>query len=432
MLFQLPSSLGREKKKNSETLKVPSDSYIRNFFFLEVLLMTNSDLKPILEIRDLYLYYKFSGYEPSFHVDAWLVEKLSAKGGAYKFPLKDNINPLVKGATKDFWTFEKDKKTVDNKSYMYELEETVVKSIDGASISLNENESMTIIGETGCGKTSLLHSILNLTPKGVSYKQGTILYHDKQEDYSINLLDLEETSLNYYRGIHIGYIPQLPKEALNPWLEIGFQSGEILQDRLSWKQEKIRSRVIEFLGKVALPDPDVNIKKYVHQLSGGEAQRVCIGLALICEPRLLLADEPTASLDTIIQKQVIDLFNTLKKDLTISNLCVTHNINVAMQLSDSIAVMYGGEIVEKQSIRKFLSDPLHPYSQGLLRANPWYAVQKGENLYEIEGEIPIASKWPNGCKFHTRCKKVMEKCKKEFPPRIYLGPNEFVECFLYE
>ncbi|MHA1990249.1 MAG: ABC transporter ATP-binding protein [Candidatus Hodarchaeales archaeon] len=394
--------------------------------------MTYSGVRSLLEIRNLFLHYKFTGYEPSFYVDAWLVEKLAAKGGGYKFPINYPANPLVKGAVEDYWAFEKDKKEIDGQSYMYELDEVTVKSVDGVNISLGEKESMTIIGETGCGKTSLLQTILNLNPSGVSYKQGKIFYYDQSTGTSKDLLELQDTSLNYYRGLHIAYIPQIPKEALNPWLEIGFQSGEILQERLSWKQEKIKSRVLEFLGKVALPDPKINIKKYVHQLSGGEAQRVCISLALICEPRLLLADEPTASLDTILQNQVIELFRTLKKDLDISYLFVTHNINIAAQLSDSIAVMYAGEIVEKQSVEKFISQPLHPYSQGLLQADPWYAIQKGSSLYVIPGEIPSASRWPSGCKFHPRCNEAMEKCFLQRPPRIEIGTNNFVECFLYE
>jgi oligopeptide/dipeptide ABC transporter ATP-binding protein len=393
--------------------------------------MTYSESKSLLEIKDLFLHYKFSGYEPSFHVDAWLVEKLAIKGGGYKFPNTGPKNPLLKGAAEDFWAFEKDKKTIDGQSYMYEVNEVTVKSVDGVNLSLNEKESMTIIGETGCGKTSLLLTILNLNPSGIAYKQGKILYYD-QFGSSKDLLELIDISLNFYRGLHIAYIPQIPKEALNPWLEIGFQSGEILQERLSWKQEKIKSRVLEFLGKVALPDPKINIKKYVHQLSGGEAQRVCISLALICEPRLLLADEPTASLDTILQNQVIELLRTLKKDLDISYMFATHNINLAVQLSDSIAVMYAGEIIEKQPVEKFISQPLHPYSQGLLQADPWYAMQKGSGLFEIPGEIPSASRWPNGCKFHPRCNQAMEKCFLQRPPRIKMGTNEFVECFLYE
>ncbi|UCE13824.1 MAG: ABC transporter ATP-binding protein [Candidatus Heimdallarchaeota archaeon] len=336
-----------------------------------------------------------------------------------------------KQAREDYWSVGREKLIIDGYDYTYEQNEILIKAVDGASVTLHGNESLSIVGETGCGKTSLLFSVMNFPLPHHSYKAGEINYYPTDDNVPVNLLPLSDKEMEKYRGIHFGLIPQLPKESLNPWITVGFQSGEILLERLSMRQEKIKEKVIEFLGKVAIPDPSISMEKYVNQLSGGEAQRVCIAMALLGDPRILLADEPLASLDTIIQATVIHLLLELKKEMKFSYVFATHNIGAAGQLGDVMAVMYGGEIIEIRPTKEFFEDePLHPYSKGLLHATPWYALRKNQPLKEIPGELPKPYDWPTGCKFHPRCPSATAVCKRSKPPRIQLD-NSFVECFLY-
>ncbi len=377
----------------------------------------------ILKIKDLKCYYQLKGFDITQGLDAKLMEML-------QFRPSFEPKPLEKQAIENYWSFGREKRDIDGIDYTYELEQLVIKAVDTASLTLHRGESLCIIGETGCGKSTLLNSILQLFANYLALLEGEINYYPDDSSPPINLLSLDNRGMNEFRGVKIGYIPQLPKESLNPWLTIGFQSGEILLERLSLRQEKIKERVYEFLGKVALPEPKINYKKYVDSLSHGQAQRVCISMALIADPEILLADEPLASLDPANQAIIIELIQTLKKDLGGSYMFATHNIGAATKLGDTIAVMYGGEVIESRSVSDFLNEPLHPYSQGLLNALPWYAVTKGGLLEEIPGKIPKPYDWPRGCKFHPRCKHVMSKCRLEKPPRV-VTKESFVECFLH-
>ncbi len=382
----------------------------------------NNDI--ILKINDLKCYYQLKGFDLTQGLDAKIMEMLQYRPS---FEPK----PLEKQAIENYWSFGREKREHDGIDYTYELEQLVIKAVDGTSLSLHRGESIGLIGETGCGKSTLLTAILQLFADYLSHKEGEILYYPPDGLNPINLLSLNNVEMNNLRGLVFGYIPQLPKESLNPWLTIGFQSGEILLERLSLRQETIKERVYEYLGKVALPAPKTNYKKYVDSLSHGQAQRVCISMALIADPEILLADEPLASLDAVNQAIIIDLIHSLKKDLGGSYIFATHNIGAATRLADTIAVMYGGEVVEICSVSKFLSNPLHPYSQCLLNALPWYAVAKDGLLEEIPGKTPKPNDWPSGCKFNPRCRYVMDKCKSQKPPRIFTE-DTCVGCFLYE
>ena len=382
---------------------------------------TNNDI--ILEINRLKCYYQLKGFDLTQGLDAKIMEML-------QFRPSFEPKPLEKRAIEDYWIFGREIREIDGIDYTYELERLMVKAVDGATFTLRRGESLCLIGETGCGKSTLLLAILQLYADYMSYIQGEVNYYPPDSSTPINLLSLDNKSMNGYRGIKIGYIPQLPKESLNPWLTVGFQSGEILLERLSLRQEKIKERVYEYLGKVALPKPKINYKKYVDSLSHGQAQRVCISMALIADPEILLADEPLASLDTANQATIIELLQTLKRDLGGSHMFATHNIRAATKLGDRIAVMYGGEVVEANSVSKFIDEPLHPYSKGLLKALPWYSARKDGLLEEIPGKLPKPYDWPRGCKFHPRCNHIMSKCKTEKPSRI-ANEESFVECFLY-
>jgi oligopeptide/dipeptide ABC transporter ATP-binding protein len=384
--------------------------------------MSLSPSHPLLEIKHLKYYYIIPELEISKFLDQKIMEYLQTRPSF-------EPNPLEKKVREDYWSFGREKHIIDGVDYSYSQEEVVVRAVDGVTVSLKQNESLSIIGETGSGKSSLLYAIINYPLPQLAYKNGEINYY--LNGTPINLLILTDKEMEEYRGMLIGFIPQLPKESLNPWLKIGFQTGEVLLDRFSERQEIIHEKVLEYLGKVALPDPKMNYEKYVNQLSRGEAQRVCIAMALMTDPKLLLADEPLSALDTIIQANVIRLLRSLKDELKFSYIFATHNIGAAGQLGDIIAVMYGGEIIELQKTSKFFEEPLHPYSKGLLLATPWYALHHGTELAEIPGEMPKPFNWPRGCKFHPRCPHVMKKCQTKKPPRINVNGSE-VECFLFD
>ena len=281
--------------------------------------------KELLIYKNLSLHYRYLGYDGSFYLD----EK-SAKNLFFK----NKTKPELKNKTK-YSEIE-----LELKKLALKEKKPVIKAIDNASLTIFKNESVGIIGETGSGKSTLLLSVFNFPNDNLVTRTGEIFYFDDEKGDYVELLNLEENKINHYRGFHFGLIPQLPRESLNPWIKVGFQSGEILQERGNWKENKIRERVIEILGKTALPDPKTKFKKFANQLSTGEAQKVCIALALIANPKILFADELLSSLDTISQSQIIDLLNTLKKDIGINFITATHNIGAAGLLSERIVVIY--------------------------------------------------------------------------------------------
>lgn len=374
--------------------------------------------KPILDIRDLKLYFKFSQEHSSNYF-------YSSASQSVQFNSVEFYSKAL-STQPDFL----DQLEISRRELARQTKDYVelMKVIDGVNLTIPEGKNMSIIGESGCGKTTLLLSIINIPRPELKYLAGEILYN--KGDKVVDILSLPYKKMLQLRGLHFGFIPQLAKESINPLLEVGFQTGEILSDRLSEKQEIIKSKVIEYLGKVAFPDPKIKVKKYVHQLSGGEAQKVVIAMALITNPRILLADEIFSSLDVITQSQVSELLKDLNKHLPFQFIFTTHNLASAMNLSNEIAVMHAGEIVEVTTVNKFLAEPLHPYSQGLLQSAPWYAMRKGLELKGIDGDPPLPYVWPRGCRFSPRCPKAIAKCTEERPILFNVDERK-VACWLY-
>ena len=340
--------------------------------------------QPILEIKDLKQYFKF----PSVHSSNYFY---SSGSQSVQFNAAEFFSKSLSSKPDVLDDLELSRKELARQTKDYV---ELMKIIDGVNLTIQEGENLSIIGESGCGKTTLLLSLLNLPRPELKYLAGEILYYSG--DKSIDLLSLPEKQMKQIRGLHFGFIPQLAKESINPFLGIQLQTGEILKERLSEKQEIIKSKVIEYLGKVAFPDPKTKVKKFVHQLSGGEAKKVIIAMAIIANPRILLADEMFSSLDVITQSQVSELLKDLNKQLPFQFIFTTHNLAAALNLSKSIAIMYAGEIVEVTTVSKFLEEPLHPYSLGLLQAAPWYATRKGLELKSIDGDPPLPYIWPQG------------------------------------
>ena len=300
----------------------------------------------------------------------------------------------------------------------------IVKAIDGVNLEVKHGEVLGLVGETGSGKTVTGLSVLRLLESNAEITRGEIIFEGR------DLLKLPLKEILKIRGRDISMIFQEPKAALNPVMQVGDQVAEsfLVHEELSKKEA--RERVIEMFSKVGVPDPERIYRSYPHELSGGMAQRVVISMALALKPKLLIADEPTSALDVTIQAQIMDLFRELIREMGTSVIYITHDMALAAEISDRIAVMYAGRIVEVADTEVIFERPLHPYTQGLLRSIPRLGYRG--KLFSMEGEIPPLINPPPGCRFHPRCPKRFDPCDKEVPRMVEVEPGHKVACFLYE
>ncbi len=304
------------------------------------------------------------------------------------------------------------------KVYFYS-EDGVVQAVNDVDLDIGEGETLGIIGETGCGKTILGLSILRLLSENTKV-EGRILY--KGED----LLKLSEDEMRKIRGKEIAMIFQNPLSSMNPVLTIGTQVAEPVELHQHLDNQNAKEKVIEMLKSVRIPSPSKRVNEYPHEFSGGMRQRAMIAMGLICMPSLIIADEPTTGLDVTIQAQIVELMKEVLKDSGTSMLLITHDLGVAAELCDYIAVMYPGEIVEYADVRNIFKNPKHPYTRGFLDSLP------GRGLKPIPGISPSLINIPEGCKFHPRCSYATGRCKKERPQMKKVGEKHFVRCFLYD
>lgn len=298
-----------------------------------------------------------------------------------------------------------------------------LKALHGVSFKIYPREILGLVGESGSGKTITGLSIMGLLDPTAEITRGEILFEGK------DLLKLSEEERIKLRGKEISIIFQEPRAALNPVMNVGDQIAEAVLAHSSIDKEKVHELIVDFLVKVGLPDPWRIMRSYPHELSGGMAQRIMIAMALILKPKLLIADEPTSALDVTIQAQILDLIKELVKELGTSVLFITHDLALAAELVDRIAVMYAGTIVERGSVEEIFEEPLHPYTKGLLTSIPRLGY-KGR-LYSMKGEIPSLLNVPPGCKFYPRCPYSMKICKT-MPNEIKISDTHSVACYLYE
>lgn len=294
----------------------------------------------------------------------------------------------------------------------------MVRAVNQVSLDIFENETVGLVGESGCGKTVLALSILRLLSEN-TVVEGEISFRGK------DLLRLGEEEMRGIRGKEIAQIFQNPLSSLNPVLSIELQVLEPFMLHRGMKLAEARDRAISMLRAAKIPSPVERGKEYPHQYSGGMRQRAMIAMGLACNPALIIADEPTKGLDVTIQAQIIELMRELVKDRGASMLIITHDLAVAAELCDRIAVMYSGEIVEVSGIRDFFNRPCHPYCMGFLLSLP------SNGMKPIPGSSPSLINVPEGCRFHPRCEYAMERCKTEHPDMYGTDSRRKVRCFLY-
>lgn len=300
----------------------------------------------------------------------------------------------------------------------------VAKAVDGISFELEEGKTLALVGESGCGKTQTAFSLIRLIADNGFHPSGEIIFDNK------NISAYTEDEMRTLRGNEIAMIFQEPMTSLNPLYQIGNQLEEPLRLHRKMMQGPARQRAIELLDLVGIPDPDKRIDDYPHQLSGGMKQRVMIAMALACEPKLLIADEPTTALDVTIQAQVLRLMSDLQKKTGMSILLITHDLGIVNQMADRLSVMYAGHIVEQGTREQVFGDMLHPYTRRLFDSIPKPGDSK-HLLNTIPGMVPPATEYGNGCLFNDRCHFVMDICKQKDSPTYKIADNHSVNCHLF-
>lgn len=312
----------------------------------------------------------------------------------------------------------------DLKTY-FDTEEGMVKAVDGLSYQLHKNETLGIVGESGCGKSVSSLSLLRLIDfPGKILPESEIVYS------GVNLVGLSERKMEKIRGNEISMIFQEPMTSLNPVITCGKQMYQVLRVHQKMNKEEARSHSIEMLSLVGISTPEHVIDQYPHELSGGMRQRIMIAMALACEPKILIADEPTTALDVTIQAQILRLFEELQQKLNMGIIFITHDMGVVAEIADTVLVMYAGQAVEKGSVYEIFAEPKHPYTQGLLKAIP-SLTKTVDKLNVIEGTVPSASDFPPGCRFAPRCEFCMDICTKQNPELINVSASHETRCHLY-
>ncbi len=300
--------------------------------------------------------------------------------------------------------------------------EGVVPALQGISLTLNASETLGIVGESGCGKSVTALSTMRLLSMSGKITQGSILFKGK------NLLGKTEKAMRDIRGKEISMIFQEPMTSLNPVYTIGDQIAETIIIHQKTSKKEALNRAVDALKMVGISLPERRVKEYPHQLSGGMRQRVMIAMALVCNPQVLIADEPTTALDVTIQAQILRLMCKLKEEMNTAIILITHDLGVIAEMAQRVAVMYGGKIVEESDVRSIFENPLHPYTEGLLKSIP-SIDQKQKKLHVIKGSVPHPLRLPKGCSFNPRCPYTKPVCFNEAPLLEEVAPNHFVCCW---
>ena len=306
-----------------------------------------------------------------------------------------------------------------------------VKSVDGITFAVPTGKTIGVVGESGCGKSVTSLSIMQLLQR----PQGQIVSGEIKLNLGNKAYDIAKTPtqvMQHLRGNYISMIFQEPMTSLNPVFRIGAQIDEVLtlHNEQNRSKEEIKKRTIELLEMVGIANSEGVYKMFPHELSGGMRQRVVIAMALACNPKLIIADEPTTALDVTIQAQILDLLRQLKDRINSSIMLITHDLGVIAEMADYVVVMYAGKIVEKGTAQEIFENPAHPYTIGLMASKP-IVGKKVDKLYSIPGKVPNPVNMPNYCYFKDRCEMCLERCDGEYPKEISLSPTHKVTCYRY-
>ena len=309
----------------------------------------------------------------------------------------------------------------------FKTERGLMKAVDGVSLYVNKGEILGVVGESGCGKSVTSQSIMRLyDEKYLVVYGGEILFNGK------NIFELSEREMQSVRGKDIAMVFQDALSSLNPVFTVGNQIIEVLKLHQNMNKEEARKHAIEMLRLVGIPSPEKRVDQYPHELSGGMRQRVMIAIALSCQPKLLIADEPTTALDVTIQAQIMELIVELNHKLDMGVILITHDLSVVAETCSRVAVMYLGQIVEEADVASIFDHPRHPYTLGLIKSIPKINGERADRLYVIEGMVPLLSQIPQGCRFRPRCPYATERCEKEMPELIQISDTQKVRCWNYD
>ncbi len=299
-----------------------------------------------------------------------------------------------------------------------------VKAVDNVTYDVEAGETVAIVGESGSGKSVGALSILRLIPNPPGRIVGGEILFEGQD-----LLKLSDEEIRHVRGRKISMVFQEPMTSLNPVLSIGLQLTETMMLHLGISKEEADARAVELLGKVGISEPARRLRQYPHHLSGDMRQRVMIALALSCDPKLIIADEPTTALDVTIQAQILELMKNLTRELGVALIVITHNLGVVARYADRVNVMYAGKIVEEGTAQQIYHEPRHPYTIGLLNSVPRMDLPRGQKLIPIEGSPPDLTRLDDGCSYRPRCRWRIEKCDTEFPPLEEVQEYQYSACW---
>jgi len=299
----------------------------------------------------------------------------------------------------------------------------VVKAVDGVSFDLCQGETLGIVGESGCGKSMTALSLLRLVPRPVArIVAGRVLLNGE------NLLEKSEREMRHVRGRRLSMILQDPQTSLNPVFTVGDQLLEAIQIHHRGRSRSLLSRAIDALSQVRVAAPERRVEDYPHQMSGGMKQRVVGAIALSCEPHVIIADEPTTSLDVTIQAQYLRLLREIQEETGLSIIFITHDFGIVAKMCDRVMVMYAGRVVESGPVRDIFNRPAHPYTQALLQSVPTME-ERPERLYAIEGQPPALWELPTGCRFTARCPHAEARCEESYPSSFTVGPQHTADCW---
>ena len=308
-----------------------------------------------------------------------------------------------------------------------------VHAVNGVTFDVRRGKTLCIVGESGCGKSVTAHSIVQLLPPNGSIAGGSISYYAEPGNCEmLSEYKRNGSRIRAIRGKEISMIFQDPMSTLNPVYTVGSQIMEMLRKHENVSKTEGKARIIRLLGELGIPNPEIRYDQYPHEFSGGMKQRIMIAIAMICNPTLLIADEPTTALDVTIQAQILELIRKMQKTYGTSVILITHNMGIVVEVADDVAVMYMGRVVEFGSVEQIFTNPVHPYTKALMRSVPVLGMDKDRELAVIEGTTPDASTEFTGCEFAERCEFAKPECFRRFPQDTQVEAGHRVRCLLYE